>query len=116
VLHLFLQFSFSSREAENIRQTLSIALNEIAGVNVEVSRLKKEGDEDNTPEIIAIRKNYNSKRGTLASGADYLIKQNEERVTDTDCELMAATYYDLGDVKKAEEYWQEAIKRASNPV
>jgi tetratricopeptide (TPR) repeat protein len=99
----------------NIRQTLSTALSEIARINVEVSQLKK-NEKESTPENTLVRKNYNSQRGTLVSGADFLIKENERLITDVDCELMALTYDDLGEIKKAEEYWLQAIKHAPSPV
>jgi tetratricopeptide (TPR) repeat protein len=99
----------------NIRQTLSVALSDIANINVEVSRLKKD-DKESTPENILIRKNYNSQRGTLASAADFLIKENEKLITNADYELMAITYDDLGDIRKADEYWKQAIKHAANPA
>jgi tetratricopeptide (TPR) repeat protein len=99
----------------NLRQTLSQALSEIAGINVAVSSLKKD-EKESTPESVLIRKNYNSQRGTLVAGADFLISQNKKLITDADCELMAMTYDDLGDITKAEEYWLQAIKLALNPA
>jgi tetratricopeptide (TPR) repeat protein len=99
----------------NIRQTLSIALSDLARINVELSLLKKD-EKESTPETILIRKNYNSQRGTLVSNADFLMKENEKLVTDADCELMAMTYDDLGDTEKAEEYWLRAIGHAVSPA
>jgi tetratricopeptide (TPR) repeat protein len=97
----------------NLRQTLSTALSDIARINVDVSKLKKE-ENGNIPESLNMRKSYNSQRGTLASVADFLIKENEKLVTDADCELMALTYDDLGEVDRAKEYWERAIELASN--
>lgn len=99
----------------NIRQTLSTALSDLARINVETSKLKKD-EKESTPETVRIRKNYNSQRGTLVSGADFLMNENSKIVTDADCELMAITYDDIGNTKKAEEYWLMAIKHAPNPT
>ncbi|MDB5118596.1 MAG: hypothetical protein JWQ79_4088 [Mucilaginibacter sp.] len=101
----------SKERKRNLRQTLSSTLSDIARINVDVSMLRKD-EKESTPETVLIRKNYNSQRGTLVSGADFLIKENEKLVTDADCELMALTYDDLGDIKKAEEYWLQAIEHA----
>ena len=95
----------------NLRQTLSTSLSDIARINVEVAKLKSEKKESTT-ESIKVRKSYNSQRGTLASVADFLIKENRKLVTDADCELMAMTYDDLGDLLKAREYWEQAIRQA----
>jgi hypothetical protein len=99
----------------NIRQTLSTSLSEIARINVDISKLKKD-EKESTPELLNIRKNYNSQRGTLASGADFLIKENEKLLTDADCELMAITFDDVGDIQKARQYWLKAIALAQNPA
>jgi tetratricopeptide (TPR) repeat protein len=111
---VFTVFFQLKERKRNIRQTLSTALSDIARINVEISILKKD-EKESTPETILVRKNYNSQLGAIASGADYLIKQNENLVTDADCELMAITYDDLGDIKRSEEYWLQAIKSATNP-
>jgi len=112
VFTVFIQIKERKR---NIRQTLSVALSQIASINVEVSTIKKD-EREVTPQTLDIRKNYNSQRGTLVSDADFLIRQNEKIVTDADCELMALTYADLNDNEKSEEYWLQAIKLARNPV
>jgi tetratricopeptide (TPR) repeat protein len=103
----------SKERKRNIRQTLSSALSEIARINVDVSQLKKD-EKESTPEVISIQKNYNSQRGTLASNADFLMKENDKLVTDSDCELMAVTFGDIGDLKKSEEYWLQSIQLSSN--
>jgi tetratricopeptide (TPR) repeat protein len=110
---IFTVFIQLKERKRNIRQTLSTALSEIAKINVDVSLLKKDQKEI-TPELLLVRKNYNSQRGTLVSDADFLIKENEKLVTDADCELMALTYDDLGGITKAEEYWLRAIDLAQN--
>lgn len=95
----------------NLRQTLSTALSDIARINVEMAKLKKDSKE--TPsETLDISKRYNSQRGTLVSVADFLISENKKLVTDADCELMALTYNDLGDETRAKQYWEQAIKMA----
>jgi tetratricopeptide (TPR) repeat protein len=98
----------------NLRQTLSTALSDIARINVEVAKLQKD-ENGNIPESMNMRKSYNSQRGTLASGANFLINQNKKLVTDADCELMALTYDDLGEVDSAKAYWEQAVNLASNP-
>lgn len=99
----------------NIRQTLSTALSDLARINVETSLLKKD-EKESTPEIVRIRKNYNSQRGTLVSGADFLMNENHKIITDADCELMAMTYDDIGDTQKAGKYWLLAIRHARTPT
>jgi hypothetical protein len=105
----------SKERKRNIRQTLSVALSEIARINVEVSGLKKE-EKENSEEIMLIKKSYNSQRGTLVSDADFLIGQNKRLVTNADYALMALAYDGLGNKAKAEEYWQQAISSASTPA
>jgi hypothetical protein len=105
----------SKERKRNIRQTLSNSLSEIANINVQVSQLKKD-EKESTADTISILKNYNSQRGTIASNADFLMKENDKLVTDSDCELMAVTFGDIGDLKKSEEYWLQAIRLASNPT
>lgn len=95
----------------NLRQTLSTSLSDIARINVDVSRLRKD-DKEITPENVSIRKSYNSQRGALVANADFLFKENPKLVTDADCELMALTYDDLGDTKQAQHYWRQAIDLA----
>ncbi|GAB3931875.1 hypothetical protein [Mucilaginibacter myungsuensis] len=99
----------------NLRQTLSTSLSDIARINVDVSKLKNEV-EDGDAGVIKMLKSYNAQRGTLASNADFLIKENEKLITDSDCQLMAFTYDDLGDTRKAKEYWQQAIDRSDTPA
>lgn len=97
----------------NIRQTLSAALSDLARINVETAQIKKD-EKESSPETIRIRKSYNSQRGTLVSGADFLIHENMKIITSADCELMAMTYDDIGDTQKAEEYWLLAVDHARN--
>jgi tetratricopeptide (TPR) repeat protein len=98
----------------NLRQTLSTALSDIARINVDVAKLNKD-ENGNIPESLNMRKSYNSQRGTLASGANFLIRENEKLVTDADCELMALTYDELGEVDRSKEYWERAINLSLTP-
>ncbi len=97
----------------NIRQTLTIALNEIARVNVELSKLKKESANDD-PGNISIWNNYNSQRSILMIDADFLIHENYKIVTAIDCSLMATTYNAIGYFQKADHYWRESILKSDN--
>jgi tetratricopeptide (TPR) repeat protein len=96
----------------NIRQTLATALSEIANINVEITKVRK--DKEVGLELTKIWKNYIRQCGTLASDADFLIKENEKLVTDIDCGLIASTFEDLGNVEKATHYWVKAIQLAPN--
>jgi tetratricopeptide (TPR) repeat protein len=109
-------FSVSIQRKErkrNIRQTLSTALNDIARVNVEVSKLKN--NEEENQGTLATRKNYNTQRGTLVADADFLMHEKMNIVTALDCALMASTFYDLGNFEKAAYYWRQCLGRCRNP-
>lgn len=97
----------------NLRQTLSTSLSDIARINIEVAKLKNDNKE-NAAETIGMIKAYNSQRGTLISVADFLMKENKKMITDADCELMAMTYDDLGEISNAHAYWEKAIDLAPN--
>jgi tetratricopeptide (TPR) repeat protein len=94
----------------NIRQTLATALSEIANINVEITKVRK--DNEIGFELTKIWKNYIRQCGALASDAHFLIKENEKLVTDIDCGLIASTYEDVGNTDKAAHYWLKAIDLA----
>ncbi|MXV15054.1 hypothetical protein [Hufsiella ginkgonis] len=112
IFSVFIQLRERKR---NIRQTLSTTLSEIAGINVKVFTLRRE-EEEKTPELVEVINNYNAQRGTLVSAADFLMEQNSRLASDVDLALMARTYDQLGDTGKANQYWCEAVKRASTPA
>jgi hypothetical protein len=92
----------------NIRQTLATALSEIANINVEITKVRK--DNEIGLELTKIWKNYIRQCGALASDTDFLIKENEKLVTDIDCALIASTFEDLGNIEKATHYWPQELK------
>lgn len=98
----------------NIRQTLATALSEIANINVEITKVRK--DNEIGLELTKIWKNYIRQCGALASDADFLIKENQKIVTDIDCSLVASTFDDIGNIEKAEHYWLKAIDLAPSTL
>ena len=103
---------FNHKERKrNIRQTLTTTLNDIAKINIEISKLKKE-EAGNNPDKVDERRNYDFQRNAFIIEADFLINENPKVLTAIDCSLVAFTYNELGDYKKAEHYWKESISRA----
>jgi len=98
----------------NIRQTLSTALSEVAGINAQITTLKQ--DKQVSPDTLQIIRNYDYQRATLLSSAYFLIKEHTDLVTDADCELMAMTYEGICDIAKATEYWEKALALAPDPA
>jgi tetratricopeptide (TPR) repeat protein len=99
----------------NIRQTLTNSLNEIAKINVELSKFAKENALDDIDKI-TVRKNYNSQRSILITDADFLIHENYKIVTATDCSLLASTYSAIGYFEKADHFWRESIAKSTNAM
>jgi tetratricopeptide (TPR) repeat protein len=109
---LLFNVSFNHRERKrNIRQTLTSTLNDVAKINIEISKLKKE-EEGDSPDKVEQRRNYDFQRGAMIMEADFLINENPKVLTAIDCSLTAFTYSELGDFKKAEHYWNESIVRS----
>ncbi|HYG49777.1 MAG TPA: hypothetical protein VD905_02690 [Flavobacteriales bacterium] len=100
----------------NIRQTLTNTLNQIAGINVELSKLVDGKNEEEAVDKIAIRRNYNLQRSILIVDADFLIHENYKLVTATDCALLAGTYSAIGYIEKADYFWKESIEKTDHAI
>jgi len=98
----------------NIRQTLSTALSEVAGINAQITTLRQ--DKHISPDTLQIIRNYDYQRATLLSSADFLIREHTDLATDADCELMAMTYDGICDIAKATEYWEKALILTTHPA
>ncbi|HXS36351.1 MAG TPA: hypothetical protein VN721_06595 [Flavipsychrobacter sp.] len=101
-----------------IRKNLSDTLESITKITIESTKLLASKDTDiNSEPIILLRRNYNTHRRILIAHADYLIDRYDSIVTEIDCNILAGAYSTVGDISKAEYYWQKSIdKSISSPI
>ena len=101
-----------------IRKTLSDTLENISKIAIETTKLKASKDDDfNSEPIILLRRNYNSQRRVLIAHADFLVSKYDNIATEIDCNILAGAYATIGDIEKAEHYWNKTVdKSVSKPI
>lgn len=99
-----------------IRKTITDNLESIAKANIELNKLRAQKDTDfNSDYNIAIRRNVNSQKRVVLSNAKYLIDRNLDIATESDCNLMAGAFTDIGDFGMAEHYWKITLQKSRSP-
>jgi tetratricopeptide (TPR) repeat protein len=114
IVSIFLNFFQRAKdEKRSTRKDLSDTLESIAKINIENTKLRQNNVEA-TPEIIELRRNYNSQRRILIAHADFLISNYDDIVIDIDCNIAAGAYKTIGDYDKAELYWKKTIEKSDS--
>jgi hypothetical protein len=99
-----------------IRKTLTDTLESISKINIETTKLKSSMDIDNNSEnIITLRRYYNSQRRILIAHADFLVMRYDKLATEIDCNILAGAYATIGDQDNAEYFWQKTIDKSISP-
>ena len=101
-----------------IKKTLSDTLENISKIAIESTKLRASKDTDfNSEPIILLRRNYNSQRRVLIAHADFLVSKYDNIATEIDCNILAGAYATIGDIEKAEHYWNKTVdKSVSKPI
>ena len=99
-----------------IRKTITDNLESIAKSNIEINKLKGQKDNDfNSEANISIRRNINSQKRAVLSNAKYLIDRNSDISTESDYNILAGAFSDIGDQMLAEKYWKLSVDNSYNP-
>jgi tetratricopeptide (TPR) repeat protein len=64
------------------------------------------------PEVVSLRRNYNSSRRYLANHPEFLISRIPELTTDIDHQMLAAAFDAIGDYIRADEHWRSCVERS----
>lgn len=99
-----------------IRKTLTDALEAIAKINIETTKLESNKDFSENDKT-NLRRNYNSQRRILVAHGDFIATKYKNAATDIDCNILAFALSTIGDLERAEHYWEECVlKSKSNPI
>jgi hypothetical protein len=99
-----------------IRKTITDNLESIAKANIEINKLKGQKETDfNSESSISIRRNINSQKRAVLSNAKYLIDRYSDISTESDYNILAGAYSDIGDQTLADKYWKLSVDKSTNP-
>ncbi len=99
-----------------IRKTITDNLESIAKANIEINKLKGQKETDfNSESSISIRRNINSQKRAVLSNAKYLIDSYSDISTESDYNILAGAFSDIGNQKLAEKYWKLCVDKSDNP-
>lgn len=115
VVSIFSNFFQKSKEDKrSIRKNLSDTLESVTKLNFENVKLRQ-NNANETPDIVEMRRNFNSQRRILVAHADYLVTNYDRIATEIDCNILAGAYNSIGDSQKAEHYWKKSIQKSESP-
>ncbi|WP_266363060.1 hypothetical protein [Tellurirhabdus rosea] len=95
-----------------IRKNLSDTLESVAKIAIETTKLRQTNDESDA--VVDLRRAYNTQRRVLIVHADFLVTENDEIVTEIDCNILATALISIGDLERAEHYWSKTIEKSQN--
>jgi hypothetical protein len=99
-----------------IRKNITDNLESISKANIEFNKLKGQKDTDFNSEVnILIRRNINSQKRAVLSNAQYLIDRYSNIATESDYNILAGAYKDIGDQALADKYFKLSVNKANSP-
>jgi tetratricopeptide (TPR) repeat protein len=118
ILSLIISIFQKKRERDwTIRKNLSGTLENVTKINIEVAKLKQDNILYASEDGVGLRRVYNSQRRILIAHADFLVTRYDLLATESDCNVLAGAFDNIGDYEKSEIYWVKTIEKSrSNSI
>lgn len=95
------------------RKALTDAIAAITEANIEIGKLSSEPA---NAEIVSLRRGINSQRRYLANHAEMLAVEIADLSTDADHAMIAIAFDAAGDLERAKQHWEEAVKKSPSKI
>jgi tetratricopeptide (TPR) repeat protein len=104
---IYRQRAIENRRA--IRQSLTDAVNSLTEVSLAMAKLKIENPHA-PPDVVSLRRTYNSSRRYLANHSELLMEQIPKLTTDIDHNVLAVAFDAIGDYERAGAHWNSCVE------